>query len=73
MTSEEFNQSSEPLNDLTAFLQNLDYSSRCIDERLDRMADRQFRTVDSHLNTTMSNFIFEREVLRKVPFRETES
>lgn len=71
-TEEYYQHQSQPQDDLTALLQNIEYAARGVDERHDRIIERQWRTLDQTINGTMANIQYQTELLKNVPFRKTE-
>lgn len=60
------------INDLTDFIANIDYANEVHAKQLDRIADRQTNMADLTMNQVMGAAEYQREVLRRLPFRSPE-
>lgn len=60
-------------DDIRTTLDDIAHMGASVDARIEQLLDRQFRSVDQHLNGTVASFLHDIEVIRRLPFRETES
>lgn len=67
-----FERDESTINDLTDFIANIDYANEVHAKQLDRIADRQTNNADLHMNQVMGAAEYQREVLRRLPFRSPE-
>lgn len=70
MSDIEHNEQS--INDLSDFITNLDYANEVHAKQLDRIADRQTNAADLHMNQIMGAAEYQREILRRLPFRQAQ-
>lgn len=72
MSSERIYEEFEDDDWIDRHLDRVERAGRLDSDRLEEIADRQFRMTDQHLNGTIASFLARIEVLRRVPFQQTE-